>query len=141
MCFRLNTYTLEMFQEWIVQDLRLCYTRVGGEVLDERVQIRGIRDAEHMRTIFKRLKAFARGCGYHEASSIGVAMSKQSDKSASSASKPKRSRLAQHAESTPQSRWTPQSRCFPHAGPANLLFRRPAEDKVQYRDATNQLNG
>ena len=52
MCFRLNTYTLEMFQEWIVQDLRLCYTRVGGEVLDERVQIRGIRDADHMRTIF-----------------------------------------------------------------------------------------
>ena len=58
MCLYLNTYTLEMFQEWIVQDLRLCYTRVGGEVLDERVEISGIRDADHMRTIFKRLQAF-----------------------------------------------------------------------------------
>lgn len=62
MCFRLNTYTLEMFQEWIVQDLRLCYTRVGGEVLDEQVEIPGIRDADHMRTIFKRLQAFAQSC-------------------------------------------------------------------------------
>ena len=51
-----------MLQEWIVQDLRLCYTRVGGEVLDEQVEIPGIRDADHMRTIFKRLQAFAQSC-------------------------------------------------------------------------------
>ena len=46
--------TADLYRQQKDEDLRLCYTIVGGEVLDERVQIRGIRDADNMKTIFKR---------------------------------------------------------------------------------------
>ena len=42
--------------------LRLTYTLVGGEVLDEAVSIKGIDSPEDMKAIFRRLKDFAENC-------------------------------------------------------------------------------
>ena len=189
-----------MFQEWIVQDLRLCYTIVGGEVLDEQVEIPGIRDADHMRTIFKRLQAFCsklrsakvlkrfqaeevaqqnafipfllRSCltlafgastcfiansafactvSFHLPSAVMAATGQDQTTGMYAAApgiavEPEYSLDRATFQPAVHCPWQisdptrpPQSRCFPHAGPANLLFRRPAEDKAEYRDATNQL--
>ena len=103
-----------MFQEWIVQDLRLCYTIVGGEVLDERVEIPGIRDADHMRTIFKRLKAFLLKVAIRKSAkkrfrAKEVASGRMPDFifEAEDSLDPLSNQLSNNmAESTPQSRWT-----------------------------------
>ena len=44
------------------QHLRLTYALVGGNVIDEKIRLEGIASPEHMKTIFRRVKAFSEIC-------------------------------------------------------------------------------
>lgn len=44
------------------QHLRLTYALVGGHVIDEKIRLEGMASPEHMKTIFRRVKAFSEVC-------------------------------------------------------------------------------